>query len=145
MTIEEILKEWDIDSEMDDNHIDNESIKVPKLHAKYIRHLIQAKLKNTKIQNEFNLLKKTKFRYYRGELSREELTELNWQQWQGVKPMKNEMEQFLDGDTDLNNIKVKIEYLNSMVYLLESILGQIKARDWQLKNVLEYKKFIAGG
>lgn len=145
MTIEEILKEWDIDSEMDDNHIDNESIKVPKLHAKYIRHLIQAKLKNTKIQNEFNLLKKTKFRYYRGELSRDELTELNWQQWQGVKPMKNEMEQFLDGDTDLNNIKVKIEYLNSMVYLLESILGQIKARDWQLKNVLEYKKFIAGG
>ena len=130
---------------MDDNHIDNESIKVPKLHAKYIRHLIQAKLKNTKIQNEFNLLKKTKFRYYRGELSRDELTELNWQQWQGVKPMKNEMEQFLDGDTDLNNIKVKIEYLNSMVYLLESILGQIKARDWQLKNVLEYKKFIAGG
>ena len=79
MTIEEILKEWDIDSEMDDNHIDNESIKVPKLHAKYIRHLIQAKLKNTKIQNEFNLLKKTKFRYYRGELSRDELTELNWQ------------------------------------------------------------------
>jgi hypothetical protein len=145
MTIEEILQEWDIDSEMDDNHIDNESIKVPKLHAKYIRHLIQAKLKNTKIQNEFNLLKKTKFRYYRGELSRDELTELNWQQWQGVKPMKNEMEQFLDGDTDLNNIKVKIEYLNSMVYLLESILGQIKARDWQLKNVLEYKKFIAGG
>lgn len=145
MTIEEILKEWDIDSEMDDNHIDNESIKVPKLHAKYIRHLIQAKLKNTKIQNEFNLLKKTKFRYYRGELSRDELAELNWQQWQGVKPMKNEMEQFLDGDTDLNNIKVKIEYLNSMVYLLESILGQIKARDWQLKNVLEYKKFIAGG
>lgn len=145
MNIEEILQEWDIDSEMDDNHIDNESIKVPKLHAKYIRHLIQAKLKNTKIQNEFNLLKKTKFRYYRGELSREELTELNWQQWQGVKPMKNEMEQFLDGDTDLNNIKVKIEYLNSMVYLLESILGQIKARDWQLKNVLEYKKFIAGG
>lgn len=145
MTIEEILKEWDIDSEMDDNHIDNESIKVPKLHAKYIRHLIQAKLKNTKIQNEFNLLKKTKFRYYRGELSRDELAELNWQQWQGVKPMKNEMEQFLDGDIDLNNIKVKIEYLNSMVYLLESILGQIKARDWQLKNVLEYKKFIAGG
>lgn len=145
MTIEEILQEWDIDSEMDDNHIDNESIKVPKLHAKYIRHLIQAKLKNTKIQNEFNLLKKIKFRYYRGELSRDELTELNWQQWQGVKPMKNEMEQFLDGDTDLNNIKVKIEYLNSMVYLLESILGQIKARDWQLKNVLEYKKFIAGG
>jgi galactitol-specific phosphotransferase system IIB component len=30
MTIEEILQEWDIDSEMDDNHIDNESIKMKR-------------------------------------------------------------------------------------------------------------------
>ena len=105
---------------------------------------MQAKLKITKYNNDFNVLKKTKFRYYRGELSRDELSVLNWEQWQGVKPMKNEMDQFLDGDTDLNNMKVKIEYLQTMNYLLESILSQIKARDWQLKTVLEHKKFLAG-
>jgi len=144
MNIEEILQIWDEDSTMDDNHISDESIRVPKLHAKYIRYLMQAKLKIAKYNNDFNVLKKTKFRYYRGELSREELSLLNWEQWQGVKPMKNEMDQFLDGDTDLNNMKVKIEYLQTMNYLLESILGQIKARDWQLKTVLEHKKFLAG-
>ena len=143
-TVDELLDEWDKDSVMDDNHISDESIRVPKLHAKYIRYLMQAKLKVTKYQNDFNVLKKTKFRYYRGELSKEELIELNWSQWQGVKPMKNEMDQFLDGDTDLNNMKVKIEYLQTMVYLLESILGQIKGRDWQIRNIIEYKKFIAG-
>ena len=143
-TIDELLSEWDEDSTMDDNHISDESIRVPKLHAKYIRYLMQAKLKITKYNNDFNVLKKTKFRYYRGELSREELSALNWEQWQGVKPMKNEMDQFLDGDTDLNNMKVKIEYLQTMNYLLESILSQIKARDWQLKTVLEHKKFLAG-
>jgi len=143
-TIDELLNEWDQDSVMDDNHISDESIRVPKLHAKYIRYLMQAKLKVTKYQNDFNVLKKTKFRYYRGELSREELKELNWEQWQNLKPLKTEMDQFLDGDTDLNNMKVKIEYLQTMVYLLESILGQIKGRDWQLKTVLEHKKFLAG-
>lgn len=143
-TIENLLQEWDLDSVMDDNHISNESIKVPQLHAKYVRYLMQAKLKITKLQNDFNVLKKTKFRYYRGELTREELTELQWEQWQGLKPMKNEMDQFLEGDADLNNMKVKIEYLQTMVYLLESILGQIKARDWQLRNILEHKKFLAG-
>jgi hypothetical protein len=143
-TIEELLNEWDEDSVMDDNHISDESIRVPKLHAKYVRYLIQAKLKIAKLQNDFNVLKKTKFRYYRGELSREELTELQWEQWQGVKPLKNELDQFLDGDSDLNNMKVKIEYLQTMVYLLESILGQIKARDWQIRNMLEHKKFLAG-
>lgn len=143
-TIEELLQEWDKDSVMDDNHIDSESINVPKLHAKYVRHLIQAKLKNTKLQSDYNQLRKTKFRYYRGELSKQELIDLNWEQWQGVKPMKSEMEEFLDGDSDLNNMKIKIEYITSMIYLLESILGQIKARDWQLKNILEYKKFLSG-
>jgi hypothetical protein len=143
-TIEELLSEWDEDSTMDDNHISDESIRVPKLHAKYIRYLMQAKLKIAKYNNDFNVLKKTKFRYYRGELSREELSLLNWEQWQGVKPMKNEMDQFLDGDSDLNNMKVKIEYLQTMNYLIESILGQIKGRDWQLRNILEHKKFLAG-
>ena len=54
------------------------------------------------------------------------------------------MDQFLDGDEDLNNMKVKIEYLQTMVYLLESILGQIKSRDWQLKTMLDHKRFLAG-
>ncbi|CAB4127126.1 Recombination, repair and ssDNA binding protein UvsY [uncultured Caudovirales phage] len=143
-TVDELLDEWDQDSVMDDNHISDESIRVPKLHAKYIRYLMQAKLKVTKYQNDFNVLKKTKFRYYRGELSREELIELNWSQWQNLKPLKTEMDQFLDGDTDLNNMKVKIEYLQTMVYLLESILGQIKGRDWQIRNIIEHKKFLAG-
>lgn len=143
-TIDELLQEWDEDSVMDDNHISNESIKVPKLHAKYVRYLMQAKLKITKLQNDFNVLKKTKFRYYRGELPREELTTLQWEQWQGVKPLKSELDQFLDGDEDLNNMKVKIEYLQTMVYLLESILGQVKARDWQLKTMLDHKRFLEG-
>lgn len=143
-TIEEILAMWDEDSVMDDNHIDTESVKVPKLHAKYVRLLVNVKLKLTKMNNDFNTLKKIKFRYYRGELTREELKEMQWDQWQGTKPMKSEMDQFLDGDNDLINIKAKIEYCQSMIYLLESILGQIKARDWQLKNILEYKKFLSG-
>jgi hypothetical protein len=90
------------------------------------------------------LLRKSKFRYYRGELSRDELTEYGWEQWQGIKPMKNEMDEFLTGDSDLNTLEVKIKYLETMIYLLESILGQIKARDWQLKTAVEWKKFLAG-
>jgi hypothetical protein len=77
-------------------------------------------------------------------LSREELEQLSWAQWQGVKPLKNEMDEFISGDTDLVNLNTKIEYLETMGYLLESILNQIKARDWQLKNAVEWKKFLAG-
>lgn len=143
-TIEELMNEWDNDCDIDDNQLTTESIRVPKLHSKYIRYLINTKLKSTKLQNDFNELRKTKFRYFRGELSREELTALGWNQWQGVKPLKQEMEQLLEGDSDLNNLKVKIEYIQTMIYLLESILNQIKGRDWSIKNIIEWKKFLAG-
>lgn len=144
MNIEQIQDMWETDAEIDDNYLGENSTATPKLHAKYIKLLVQAKLKLTKVQSDYNLMRKAKFRYYRGEMSREELTDLDWAQWQGVKPLKNEMDEFLTGDSDLNTLRVKIDYLETMIYLLESILGQIKARDWQIKSGIEWKRFLAG-
>ena len=144
MNIEQIQDMWDIDADIDDNYLGEHATKAPKLHAKYIKLLVGVKLKHTKLSSDYNMLRKAKFRYYRGELSRDELNELGWVQWQGVKPLKNEMDEFLTGDTDLNTLRVKIDYLETMIYLLESILGQIKARDWQLKTAVEWKRLLAG-
>lgn len=144
MTLDDIQNEWEKDCEIDDNYLGENATKSPKLHSKYVKMLMSVKLKHTKLSSDYNMLRKAKFRYYRGELSREELQELGWAQWQGVKPLKNEMDEFLQGDSDLNTLKVKIEYLETMIYLLESILGQIKARDWQIKSAIEWKRFLAG-
>jgi hypothetical protein len=144
MNIEQLQDEWDKDCEIDDNYLGEHATKTPKLHAKYIRFLVNVKLKHTKLQSDYNLLRKNKFRYYRGELSREELQALDWQQWQGIKPLKNEMDEFLSGDSDLNTLRVKIDYLETMIYFLESVLGQIKSRDWTIKTAVEWKKFLAG-
>lgn len=144
MNIEQIQDMWETDAEIDDNYLGEHATKTPKLHAKYVKLLVGVKLKHTKLSSDYNMLRKAKFRYYRGELSREELTDLGWSQWQGVKPLKNEMDEFLQGDTELNTLRVKIDYLETMIYLLESILTQIKARDWQLKSAIEWKKFLAG-
>jgi hypothetical protein len=144
MNIEQLQEMWEKDCEIDDNYLGEQSTATPKLHAKYVKILVQVKLKHTKLMAEHNLLRKNKFRYFRGEMSREELKENNWEQWQGIKPLKNEMDEFLTGDNELNNSEVKIKYLETMIYLLESILQQIKARDWQIKTHVEWKKFLAG-
>lgn len=144
MKIDEIQNMWEQDCHIDDNYLGEAATTTPKFHSKYIKLLIDAKLKLSKYNSDYNQLRKTKFRYYRGEMPRQELAELKWDQWQGVKPLKNEMDEILTGDTDLNNIQMKIEYLNSMIYLLESILGQIRSRDFQIKNGIEWKKFLAG-
>ncbi len=144
MNIEQLHDMWDEDCRINDDHLDKESINTAKLHSKYLRLLIQHKMKIAALQMEYNTTRQKKFRYYRGEMTRDELKDLNWDQWQGVKPLKNEMDEFLTGDADLNRVSVKIEYIKVMVEALESILGQIKARDWQIRNAVEFKKFIAG-
>lgn len=144
MNIEQLQEEWDKDCQIDDNYLGENSTATPKLHAKYLKILVQVKLKHTKLSSDYNLTRKNKFRYYRGELSRDELQDLQWDQWQGVKPIKNEMDEFLKGDDELNTMDIKIKYLETMIYFLESVLGQIKARDWQIKTAVEWKKFLAG-
>ena len=129
MNIEEIQQMWEQDSIIDDNHLGEASTETAKVHSKYIKLMVGVKLKLTKARGDYNILRKNKFRYYRGELSREELAQLGWQQYQLIKPLKNEMDEFLQGDQDLITLNTRIEYLETMGYLLEGILGQIKARD----------------
>ena len=144
MKIDEIQLMWESDCGIDDNYLGEAATFTPKLHSKYIRLVVEAKLKLSKLNSDYNTLRKTKFRYYRGEMTRIELAEKGWDQWQGIKPLKGEMDEILTGDDDLNTINLKIEYLGSMIYLLESILGQIRSRDFQIKNGIAWKQFLAG-
>jgi hypothetical protein len=144
-TLNEIQALWDEDYQIDNNHLDDESVKTAKLHAKYIAILMDTKLRISKMRVDISLLKKNKFRYYRGELSRQELTDLGWDQWQYTKPLKNEMEQLLDGDSDLSLLKLKFEYLEASLYLLESIMKSISDRTWSIKNSIAFRTFISGG
>jgi hypothetical protein len=144
MNLEELMQQWEHDSKIDDNHLGEASTESPNLHSKYINTMVSYKLKLAKIRGDYNLLRKTKFRYYRGELSRQELEDLGWDQWQGVKPLRNEMDEFLQGDTDLVQMEQKVEYLNTIVYFLEEVLKQIRQRDWQIRTAVDWKKFLVG-
>ena len=144
MNIEQLQDMWEADCVVDDNYLGEQATASPKLHSKYLRLLVNAKLKHTKLKSDYNILRKNKFRYYRGELSREELTALGWPQWQGVKPLKNEMEEFLGGDEDLLSLNIKVEYLEVMIYTIDSIMTAIKNREWSIKSGIEWKKFVAG-
>jgi hypothetical protein len=144
MNIEELHDMWDVDCAIDEDRLDRESVKTPNLHSKYLRFLIQHKMKLAALQADYNTTRQRKFRYYRGEMGKAELEELKWDQWQGNKPLKNEMDEFLEGDSDLNKIRIKCEYIKGMIEALEAILGQIKSRDWQIRNAIQWKQFVAG-
>lgn len=144
MGLDELQEEWTLDCQIDDDHLDRESTRTPNLHAKYLNHLIRHKMLLAKTKGEHAQMRTKKFRYYRGEMSRDELSNAGWEQWQGVKPLKNEMTEFLEGDGDLIKTQMKIEYYEAIIQFLESVMKAIGSRDWQIRNAIQWKSFISG-
>jgi hypothetical protein len=77
-------------------------------------------------------------------MSRTELEDEGWTQWQGTKPLKNEIDEFLQGDADLVSLQDKVEYFKTVLYQLEAIIRSLNSRTWDIKNTIEWTKFTNG-
>jgi hypothetical protein len=145
MTLTEIQEMWLTDCKINHSNLGASSVQVPLLHAKYLNLLTTTKLKLRKCRANLLEFKQLKRRYYRGELSKEELGELGWQQYLFAKPLKSDMDELLEADPAIIAMIDKVEYYETVVYQLESILGSINRRTWDIKNALEWEKFTNGG
>jgi hypothetical protein len=144
MKLAEIQEEWTRDSSIDETNLGSESARIPKLHAKYLNLLVNAKLNARRAESDYLRMRRTKYRYFRGEMTQIELDELNWPQYQGIKPLKNEMDEFIATDTDLITLQDRLEYHRTVLTMLEGILKSIHSRTWDIKNSIEWTKFTNG-
>lgn len=145
MKISDIEEQWNIDCEINQHDLGESAARVPKLHAKYVSMLASTKLQIRKFESTFFRLRKTKERYYRGELTQQELQERGWDQYQGIKPLKTEMDGLIQSDDDIIAAVDKIEYYKTMAFMLDSILKSIHSRTWDIKSAIEWKKWVNGG
>ena len=144
MKLSDIQTEWKNDSKINQLELGDEAVKTPNLHAKYLTVLSNIKLQLRKAESDYNNMRRLKYRYYRGELSQSDLEKLNLEQYMGNKPLKNEMDEFLTCDVDLNTLTDKIEYYKTVVFTLEQILRSINSRTWDIKSAIEWNKFTNG-
>tara|TARA_R100001480_G_scaffold7097_2_gene14562 strand:+ start:413 stop:853 length:441 start_codon:yes stop_codon:yes gene_type:complete len=144
MKLSDIQEQWKNDSKINQLELGDEAVKTPNLHAKYLTVLSNIKLQLRKAESDYNNMRRLKYRYYRGELSSSDLEKLNLPQYMGNKPLKNEMDEFLTCDSDLNTLTDKIEYYKTVVFTLEQILRSINSRTWDIKSAIEWNKFTNG-
>ena len=144
MKLSDLQEMWAEDCKIDETNLGKESARVPILHAKYINLLSSTRLNLRKAESDYLNCRRKKYRYYRGEMSRSELEEEGWEQWQGTKPLKNEIDEFLQGDSDLISFTDKIEYYKTVLYQLEQIIRSINSRTWDIKSSIEWAKFTNG-
>jgi hypothetical protein len=57
---------------------------------------------------------------------------------------KDTMQKYLDADEKLSSVCLKIDYYDTILVYLESILKMIQNRTYQIKNSIEFMRFNAG-
>lgn len=142
--LEAIILEWEKDSKIDINNIQNETVNAPFLHSKYLRMLSLWKKRKYIYTQKMLDIRRKKTRYYRGEMSRDELKENGWEQYQGNRLIRSELEETLKTDGDVIAIQSKLDLIDSIIYVLESIIKMIGSRDFELSNYIKYAMFMKG-
>jgi hypothetical protein len=144
MKLTELQDMWSEDCKINEMNLGQESVKTPNLHAKYLNLLSSTKLNLRKAESDYLNCRRKKYKYYRGEMTQAELEEEGWEQWQGNKPLKNEMDEFLQVDPELIKFMDKVEYFKTVLYQLEQIIRSLNSRTWDIKNAIEWSKFTNG-
>lgn len=147
MTLDDIMKMWEVDCEIDDLALDDETKKTSKLHAKYLALVNVNRLQRAKLDSDLDSLKKDKWLYYTGKMTKQEMDSRGWQYdpfGGATKPLKSELSFYTDSDADIVTIKQKIEYQKTIGNLLEEIMNNLRWRHTHVKNIIDWKKFVSG-
>ena len=144
INLEALLAEWKQDSVLDKSRLDHEAAKVPYLHAKYVEFFAHAKTDTRQTYNKCVKLRNILVRYYKGQLTREELVAYGWPQYQGKSPLKTELNDLIETDPRYIELETELHSKKTIEETLEYIMKSINSRTWDVKNSIEYLKYING-
>ena len=142
--LEEILKHWDEDSVIDSTEPGKELIKIPTLHNKYLKILVNHRLSMRRVNFDYTRMRKIKEEYYNGSLSQEELKEYGWEPFLLNVKTKQGIERYIESDSELIRLLEKKMYHYEAISVCESILQELKSRTFQLKDFIAWERFIGG-
>ena len=141
-TLDNILKLWEKDAVIDQTEAGLALINIPILHGKYLTILTRHKMAVKKAHFDYLRMRKTKWEYYTGKMSQEELEQYGWEPFQFT--LKSDINTYLEADNDLIKLLEKKIYHEEVVSVIESIMAEIKQRTWQLRDYISWEKFVAG-
>jgi uncharacterized protein YozE (UPF0346 family) len=139
--LEMIQKMWEEDSNIDLDNLHTESINIPKLHAKYYEIYNNIVLLKKKAEQQRKNTRHERYEYFTGKADPEVYTENPFPK--KIRD-KDTLQKYLDADESLSSVSLKIDYYDTILNYLESILRVIQNRTYQIKNAVEFMKFQAG-
>ncbi len=140
ITLDDIKSQWADDSKIDGDILDEESLKIPQLHSKYLNYLSDVKLLKIKKEQEYKTLLREKFEYYTGKAEPEVYQEKPFD----LKILKQDLALYMDSDPEIQLLQTRINYYEEIIYFLEKVLSCINNRGFQIKNSIDWQRFMQG-
>lgn len=144
VNIDDLMEEWSKDASIDETEPGRELVKIPNLHAKYLRIMTHHNLVVKKLMSDYHKLRRVMWEYYTGDLNNPEDLEKYGFDPNPKKILRADIPTYLDSDPQLNNILLKKVVHEEIVEFCKSVLKEINNRTWQLKTYIDYEKFIGG-
>jgi hypothetical protein len=144
MKIDDIMESWAVDARIDDSELGKESLKIPQLHHKYFKMFSAEGLLLKKLEYEYKTLYKLKYEYYMGVLDEDTLRNKEWDP-NPLRILKQDLPTYIDSDTDIQSIQIKIDIQKQKLSFLESVIKTITNRGFLIKNAIDWERFKVGG
>ena len=139
--LEVIQEMWEKDSKINPDELHTESLNIPSLHAKYFELYNTIFLLRKKAEQQRKNIRHERYEYFSGKADPEVYVENPF----GKKIRdKDTMTKYLDADEKLSNASLKIDYYDTMLTYIESILKVVQNRTYQIKNAIEFMRFNSG-
>ena len=100
MTLDDIRKEIEKDTSIDQTGLDTESLKIPQLHGKYLNFLTDERLVLSQYESELAVVERVRWEYYTGKMSREELATRGLEPFT-LKILRQDIPLYLNSDSDI--------------------------------------------
>jgi hypothetical protein len=141
LDLENIQNMWEKDSIIDPDNLHTESLNIPVLHAKYFNLYNTIFLLRKKAEQQRRNIRHERYEYYSGKADPE--IYVNNPFPKKIRD-KDTLQKYLDADEKLSNVSLKIDYYDTMLAYIESILKMIQNRTYQIKNSIEFIRFQSG-
>ncbi len=139
--LDTIQKMWREDAEIDPDNLHTESLNIPVLHSKYYDIYNNVLLLRKKAEQQRKNVRHERYEYFSGKADPDVYIENPFPK--KIRD-KETMQKYLDADTKLSGVSLKIDYYDTMLKFLEEILKQISNRTYQIKNAIEFMRFSSG-
>lgn len=144
MTITQYHDAWALDAPLKQDDLDNASMTVPVLHAKWWRFYTAERHLFRKLTAAHHLLKRQRHEWFSGKLLDDERLALGWEPNPKLIRLPADLTRHMDADDLMNESLLKLGVQEDILKFIESVIASVNKRGYDIKNAIDFLRFKMG-